>query len=368
MEIILIAAVAQNRVIGNKGALPWYIPADLQRFKKLTTGHPVIMGRKTYESILKRIGKPLPDRLNIVLTSQKNYAVAPGVILASSFNEAIEKVKNESIIYVIGGRQVYEDALPKATTLEMTHVHQDYEGDALFPEINKEIWKEESRENHSESDIKYSFARYKKKDGLFVTFEGIDGCGKSTQIRKLVQHIFEKNKHNNIILTRNPYKDVNMRAILHQDTDPLSQSDKLADLFINDRKKQVEEIITPNLKNGHFVVSDRYKLSTIAYQSAQGLDMQDLIKRHEGLPIPDLTFIIDVSAEEAFIRMSKESVSIRGKEHKFEANIDFIRKVRENYLKIKEILKDENIQVINGERNADEIFEDVKKTFDQVAR
>src|SRR3989344_4059399 len=121
------------------------------------------------------------------------------------------------------------------------------------------------------------------KKGLFIAFEGIDGCGKSTQIKKFADYLFSKDKHNHVVLTRNPYKDTDIRGILRQDNDPLTQSDKLANLFIEDRRKHAKEIIIPNLEMGNFVVSDRYKLSTVAYQSAQGLNIQDLIKRHEGL-------------------------------------------------------------------------------------
>ncbi|MCH7568787.1 MAG: dTMP kinase [Nanoarchaeota archaeon] len=206
-----------------------------------------------------------------------------------------------------------------------------------------------------------------RKEGLLIVFEGIDGSGKSTQIRKLVNYIFEKSKYNHVILTRNPYKDVNIRAILRQDNDPLTQAEKLADLFINDRKKQVEELVKPNLEKGHFVISDRYKLSTITYQAAQGLEMEDLIKRHEGLPIPDITFMIDVSPEEARKRMEKKDVAIRGKEHKFETNLDFARKLRENHYKAKEILEKEGekIFIINGERSPEEIFEEIKDIFER---
>ena len=205
--------------------------------------------------------------------------------------------------------------------------------------------------------------------GFFIAFEGIDGCGKSTQIRKLVHHIFEKDKHNHVILTRNPYKDTNIRAILHADSDPYSQAEKLANMYVNDRRKQVEEIVKPNLEKGHFVLTDRYKFSTISYQTAQGLLMQDLIDKQQDLPVPKITFIFDVSAEVASERMKKEDVSVRGKEHKFEADIEFAKKLRENYLRAAELMKQkgERIYIINSERSPDEIFEDVKNIFDNLA-
>ena len=201
-----------------------------------------------------------------------------------------------------------------------------------------------------------------EKRGTFITFEGIDGCGKSTQIKKFAEYLFNLNKHNHVILTRNPYKETKIRDILKKDSDPLSQAELLAELFIEDRKKHVAEIIIPNIQTGNFVVSDRYKLSTLAYQTAQGLNIHDLIKRHEGMPIPDITFIIDVSAEEAIRRMKLESERA---EQKFESNIEFIKKLRENYLKLKDILKDEKIFIINGELDKESIFKSIKDNFER---
>ena len=203
--------------------------------------------------------------------------------------------------------------------------------------------------------------------GIFIVFEGIDGCGKSTQIRKLVKHIFKRDKYNHVVLTREPYRDAEIRKVITSDDDPMTEAEKLADLFISDRKKHVEELIKPILGMGLFVISDRYKLSTITYQSAQGLNMDGLIARHSNLPIPDMTFIVDISPEEARKRMDKEEVSIRGKEHRFEANLDFSKKLRENHHKAKEILgkSGEKIFVINGERDTEAVFEDIKNIFER---
>ena len=206
------------------------------------------------------------------------------------------------------------------------------------------------------------------KKGLFIAFEGIDGCGKSTQIRKLVQHLFEKSKYNHIVLTRNPYKNINIRQILTEDSDPYTQAELLAQLYITDREHQVEETVKPNLEKGHLVLTDRYKFSTIAYQGAQGLDMGELISRQAHLPVPDATFIIDVPATIARERMHKEDVSVRGKEHKFEANIDFAVQLRDNYLKAAGMLQaqKEHIFVIDGNRHPDEIFGEIKNIIDNV--
>lgn len=201
------------------------------------------------------------------------------------------------------------------------------------------------------------------KRGLFIAFEGIDGCGKSTQIKKFVEYLFNLDKHNHVVLTREPYKDVNIREILKQDSDPYSQADRIADLFIFDRKKHCEEIIIPNISKGNIVVSDRFKLSTLAYQSTQGIDMVDLIKRHVGMPVPDITFIVDVTPETAFSRMKNE----QGRsEQKFESNLDFVKKLRANYYLAKEILKDELIIIIDGEKNIEEVFLQIKTEYENI--
>ena len=150
MELVLIAAVAQNGVIGKDGTIPWKIPEDMKRFKELTTGYSVIMGRKTYESLPDPF-RPLPNRWNIVLTRQLH--VHPfGVSVASSLEDAIRLVQQrlprreevEGIhrdrAYVIGGQSVYEAAFPLAQRLEITHVSQTVPGDAFFPEIDPHIW------------------------------------------------------------------------------------------------------------------------------------------------------------------------------------------------------------------------------------
>lgn len=203
------------------------------------------------------------------------------------------------------------------------------------------------------------------KRGIFIAFEGIDGCGKSTQIRKFVDYLFNKDKHHHIILTREPYKDTNIRKILREDKDPLSKADEIANLYVEDRKKHVEEVIIPNLEKGNFVVSDRYKLSTMTYQTAQGLSMIDLLKRHSGMPIPDATFVVDLSAVECARRMKKDSERDSGKEHKFEADLNFLENVRKNYFKAKEMLPEEKIFIIDGNRDIDEITKEIISIFEK---
>jgi dihydrofolate reductase len=133
-ELCLIAAIGTQRGIGNKGQLLWRLPDDLRRFKEITKNHPVIMGRKTWESIPEKF-RPLPERTNIVLTRESDYA-APGAVLAQSFPEALSLAKQASgaeQIFAIGGQQVYECALPFADRIYLTRVESTAEADAFFP-------------------------------------------------------------------------------------------------------------------------------------------------------------------------------------------------------------------------------------------
>ena len=131
------------------------------------------------------------------------------------------------------------------------------------------------------------------KRGLFIAFEGVDGCGKSTQARLLAKYILELSKYNHVLLTREPFRDKEIRKILRQDEDPYSQALTLAKLFILDRKEHVQEVIWPNLEKEVHVISDRYSLSTLSYQQTQGIPITELLEMHKGLPIPDIIFIIE---------------------------------------------------------------------------
>jgi dihydrofolate reductase len=147
MKIVIIAAIAANGTIGHAGKIPWHLSEDLKRFKRLTLGHPVIMGRKTYESL----GKPLPGRRNIVLTRQ------PGTDHFASLEDALISCGDETV-FVIGGAEVYRQALPLADTLLLTHVHQPVEGDTKFPDYDRSQWREASRRDTPE----YSFVEYER--------------------------------------------------------------------------------------------------------------------------------------------------------------------------------------------------------------
>jgi dihydrofolate reductase len=148
-KIVIVAAIGENNVIGREGQLPWCLKSDLKRFRELTIGKPVIMGRKTYTSI----GKPLKDRTNIVLTSDLGL-VAPGTVLATSLDAAVGYAQRDAErlgvneIMIIGGSDVFAAMMRQADRLEITHVRASPEGDALFPLIDPKIWREVSRSGH----------------------------------------------------------------------------------------------------------------------------------------------------------------------------------------------------------------------------
>ncbi len=154
--ITLIAAVSDNGVIGSHNELPWYIPEDLQHFKQLTTGKTVVMGTKTFESIMKRLGKPLPNRTNVVLTRQEHPDLPEGVRVIHEPKEALELPAED--LMIIGGGQVYAQFIELADKLELTHVHQTVEGDIRFPEIDWSQWRKISDEPHDG----FSFATYER--------------------------------------------------------------------------------------------------------------------------------------------------------------------------------------------------------------
>lgn len=142
-EIVIIAAVAKNRVIGKDNRMLWNIPEDMARFKALTAGHTVIMGRKTWESLPPRF-RPLPGRRNIVITRQADYA-APGAELAGSLENALKLASTATVAFIIGGEQIYRQAMAVADRLEITEVDQEPEGDAWFPEIAAVDWKKKAK-------------------------------------------------------------------------------------------------------------------------------------------------------------------------------------------------------------------------------
>ncbi len=159
MTISIIAAVAENNVIGNNNKLIWHISEDLKRFKKLTTGHSVVMGRKTYESLPF---KPLPKRKNIVISSQKDLKFE-GAVIVNSVKEALEECKNEEEIFICGGAEIYKLFLPVADKLYITKVHKSFEGDTFFPEPDLSEWKigyKSEKFFDEKSDLHYTFSDF----------------------------------------------------------------------------------------------------------------------------------------------------------------------------------------------------------------
>ena len=149
----LVVAVAQNGVIGGDNRLLWHLPLDLKHFKQLTQGHPIVMGRRTFESI----GRPLPNRTNIVVTRQLDWQ-AQGCEVAFSVPQALEMARAlDKQVMVIGGGEIYRQALPAAEVVYLTEVHHDFEGDVTFPELSPVEWREETRERH-EPDEKHAYA------------------------------------------------------------------------------------------------------------------------------------------------------------------------------------------------------------------
>jgi dihydrofolate reductase len=161
--ITIIAAIAENNALGKDNDLIWHLPSDLKRFKKITSGHCILMGRNTFESI----GKPLPNRTTIIITRNKNY-FKEGCSIAHSLEEAIDLVGSDDVAFVIGGAQIYKEAIEKdlVDQLDITKVHQDFEADVFFPSIDLNIWEETSREDFKADEknkFDYSFLSFQKK-------------------------------------------------------------------------------------------------------------------------------------------------------------------------------------------------------------
>ena len=160
MELKLIYARSRNGVIGREGQLPWHLPADLAHFKQTTLGQAVVMGRKTWDSLPERF-RPLPGRTNIVITRQKDWQAA-GALVAHSLDQAMALCPESEPLWVIGGAEVYAQALPLASTVVVTEIDIDVQGDAHAPHLGAE-WIEMSRQLHSnEGGLGYSFVTYTK--------------------------------------------------------------------------------------------------------------------------------------------------------------------------------------------------------------
>lgn len=157
--ITIIAAIGENNALGKDNQLIWHLPADLKRFKKVTINHHIIMGRKTFESL----GKPLPNRTTIIITRNRNY-VAEDCIVVHSLEDAIDAAKEDENPFILGGADIYAQAIKIADRLDLTFVHHQFEADVFFPKIDRRLWKETLRDDFKADDKN-------KYDYSFVTFE-----------------------------------------------------------------------------------------------------------------------------------------------------------------------------------------------------
>jgi dihydrofolate reductase len=159
MTITIVVAISENHVIGKDNKLLWYLPNDLKHFKDITTGHTVIMGRKTYESV----GKPLPKRRNIIITRQD--IKIEGCEVVNSIEAALKLAAGEEEVFIVGGAEIYKQAMTFTDRIYLTIVHKEFDGDSFFPEINLNDWKEVAREDHEpdeKNSLPYSFITYEK--------------------------------------------------------------------------------------------------------------------------------------------------------------------------------------------------------------
>jgi len=160
MIISAVVAIAENNAIGKNNQLLWHLPNDLKHFRQITSGHTVIMGRKTYDSV----GRPLPNRRNIIITRQK--IAIPGCEVVGSVNEAIALCAGEDEVFIVGGAEIYKLAMPKTDRIYLTIVHQAFEADAYFPQIDDKQWVETQREDHGTDEkhsIPYSFITLQRR-------------------------------------------------------------------------------------------------------------------------------------------------------------------------------------------------------------
>ncbi|MFH1827985.1 MAG: dTMP kinase [Nanoarchaeota archaeon] len=196
---------------------------------------------------------------------------------------------------------------------------------------------------------------------LFIVLDGIDGSGKGEVLKRLVDHFSKTLK---VVKTEEPTQGIYGKEIrqLLKEKDPLNNKDKLLDLYIKDRGQHVNNVISPFLKNGSgLLLCDRYYYSTIVYQSAQGILGQEVVIKNSGFPKPHICFILDLTAEKALDRITQRN---RGLE-KFE-KIGFLKRIREGFLRLSNILNDDNIKIIDASKGKEEVFEAIKKEIEKL--
>ncbi|PVX50906.1 uncharacterized protein (TIGR00369 family) [Balneicella halophila] len=184
MKLAIIVAIAENNAIGKDNDLLWHLPGDLKRFKQITTGHSIIMGRKTFESI----GKPLPNRRSIVITNNKDYK-AEGVTVVHSISEALEVTKNEDEVFIIGGGKIYDLTLPLVHRMYLTIVHETFNADTFFPKIHMSDWnilEQEELPQNEKNPYKATFYKLERKaSGQIITKEQLQTLCKNTMVSHL---------------------------------------------------------------------------------------------------------------------------------------------------------------------------------------
>ncbi|BCX14994.1 MAG: hypothetical protein KatS3mg088_677 [Patescibacteria group bacterium] len=259
MKISIVAAISQNNVIGKNGKIPWHISADLKRFKEITKGHHILMGRKTFESI----GKPLPERTNLIITSNKNYKVKGAFV----FNDPQKAVlfaqkRKEKELMIIGGQKIYEYFINKADKIYLTKIFKNFKGDALFPKIDQKEWKFVSKETHKENRLKFTFFTLERKEKpIIIGVTGTNGAGKGTVVGYLVKEKGFKHYSVSDFLSqklKEKGKEINrdnLREIANQIREKFGGDYIVKKLFIKAKKEGNKAIIESvrNIKEAMFI-------------------------------------------------------------------------------------------------------------------
>ena len=198
----------------------------------------------------------------------------------------------------------------------------------------------------------------------FIVIEGIDGSGKGSQMKLLASYLFEKSKDNHVFITREPYHSKyygELRTILKKNSDPKASAQLFLEMFVKDRRFHAA-IMERYLEDGHQVICDRYKYSTVAFQQAQGLPLSQILKLHEGLLVPDLVVILDVPVLVALNRIQKAK---RSHKEVFEKEI-FLEQVRANYLAMSKVFPNERIIVVDGNKTPEAVLESYRSEVDKL--
>jgi dTMP kinase len=205
--------------------------------------------------------------------------------------------------------------------------------------------------------------------GVFIVFDGPPGSGKGTMIKKTFEYIFDKSKkYDNILVTDEPTQGPfgkKVRELLKKQTSPDEYKDEIFQAFWDDRKWHIEQIIAPALAKGFVVICDRYKYSSIAYQSAQGTDFEKVFLAHKDFLSPDLSLILDVDSKTGYLRTKKDSAKKRVESDQFR-EIEFVSMVRQNFLKQRELLSNENIVLIDANVSSEKVFEQIVVEIEKI--